>query len=47
MSANEDTPKATTNGREANGKFAKNNAGGPGNPHAGQVAKPRAALMAR
>jgi hypothetical protein len=34
------------NGRDANGRFGKGNAGGPGNPHAKQVAQLRAALFA-
>ena len=33
------------NGREANGRFAPGNAGGPGNPHARQVAEYRKALF--
>lgn len=32
-------------GRRADGKFAKGNPGGPGNPHAGKTAKLRAALI--
>ncbi len=34
------------NGRMPNGKFAKGWRGGPGNPHAAQVAKLRSALLA-
>lgn len=34
-----------TNGRTASGKFAKGNAGGPGNPHAAKVAKLRSAML--
>jgi hypothetical protein len=33
------------NGRDAGGRFAKGNAGGPGNPYAARVAKLRAALL--
>lgn len=33
------------NGRGNDGRFAKGNAGGPGNPHAVQVARLRAALL--
>jgi hypothetical protein len=33
------------NGRGSNGRFAKGNAGGPGNPHAVQVARLRTALL--
>lgn len=33
------------NGRDASGKFATGNRGGPGNPHAKQVAKLRKALL--
>ncbi len=33
------------NGRDQHGRFAPGNAGGPGNPHAQQVAKLRAALL--
>ena len=34
------------NGRDGRGRFAKGNAGGPGNPHACKVAKLRSALLA-
>ncbi len=34
------------NGRDGRGRFAQGNAGGPGNPHAGKVAKLRSALLA-
>lgn len=34
-----------SNGRDPNGRFARGNPGGPGNPHAGQVAKLRAAIL--
>ena len=34
------------NGRDGRGRFAKGNAGGPGNPHAGKVAKLRSAVLA-
>jgi hypothetical protein len=37
----------TNNGRDARGRFAAGNAGGPGNPFARQVAKLRAALVQR
>ena len=33
------------NGRQAGGRFAQGNAGGPGNPHAKRVAKLRTALF--
>jgi uncharacterized protein YjcR len=33
------------NGRGSDGRFAKGNAGGPGNPHAAQVAGLRSALL--
>ena len=33
------------NGRDANGRFTTGNKGGPGNPHAKQVAVMRAALL--
>ena len=32
-------------GRDTQGRFAKGNAGGPGNPHAQQVARLRSALL--
>ncbi|MFO0846628.1 MAG: hypothetical protein U0797_30385 [Gemmataceae bacterium] len=38
MSATEEAPKANPEGREANGRFARGNRGGPGNPYARQVA---------
>jgi len=34
-----------SNGRDSAGKFLPGNGGGPGNPHAGRVAKLRSALM--
>ncbi|MEO6434673.1 MAG: hypothetical protein ABIP55_02780 [Tepidisphaeraceae bacterium] len=34
-----------TNGREAGGRFARGNAGGPGNPHAQRIARLRSALF--
>ncbi|MFG0313127.1 MAG: hypothetical protein ACF8LL_02920 [Phycisphaerales bacterium] len=34
------------NGRDTRGRFAKGNAGGPGNPLAGRVARLRSALIA-
>ncbi len=34
------------NGRDGRGRFAQGNSGGPGNPHAGKVAKLRSALLA-
>ncbi|MFK7883618.1 MAG: hypothetical protein AB8F26_05475 [Phycisphaerales bacterium] len=37
---------ADTNGRATNGRFAKGNAGGPGNPLGGKVARLRAAILA-
>jgi hypothetical protein len=39
-----EAPPAAT-GRESNGRFAKGNAGGPGNPHARQVAALRRTLL--
>jgi len=44
---NEKEPLANgTNGcRDANGRFVKGNAGGPGNPHTKQVAALRTAMM--
>lgn len=33
------------NGRDAGGRFAKGNPGGPGNPHAQQVSELRSALL--
>ena len=36
----------STNGRTASGRFAKGNAGGPGNPHAKRVTALRNALLA-
>ena len=33
------------NGRDTGGRFAKGNAGGPGNPYAARVARLRAALL--
>ncbi len=33
------------NGRDARGRFKAGNAGGPGNPHSGQVSKLRAAML--
>ena len=40
-----DSPSNGANGRQANGRFAKGWAGGPGNPHAKRVSEIRAALM--
>ena len=41
------TPLANgENGRDVMGRFARGNAGGPGNPYNAQVAKLRAAMMA-
>lgn len=41
-----DTPSPNgDNGRDAGGRFAKGNPGGPGNPHARQVAELRSALL--
>jgi len=37
---------ANGDGRDDRGRFAAGNAGGPGNPHAGAVAKLRSALFA-
>src|SRR5262245_21875085 len=44
MSVSEEAPAT---GRDTNGRFAKGNAGGPGNPHARKVAQLRAALLER
>lgn len=38
-------PPADGNGRQANGQFAKGNAGGPGNPHGGRVALLRTTFL--
>lgn len=35
-----------SNGRDSSGRFTKGNAGGPGNPLGGQIARLRAALIA-
>ena len=40
-------PPAARDGREANGRFAKFNKGGPGNPYARQTAALRKALVGR
>ena len=41
-----DTPSPNgTNGRDQTGRFARGNAGGPGNPLGGQVARLRSALI--
>ncbi len=41
-----DTPSSNgPNGRDAGGRFAKGNPGGPGNPHARRVAELRSALL--
>jgi hypothetical protein len=45
MSVKEDTPKAAPEGREANGRFAKGNHGGPGNPFARRVAHLRSLAL--
>ncbi|MDH3583870.1 MAG: hypothetical protein OER86_06615 [Phycisphaerae bacterium] len=34
-----------SNGKDAKGRFAKGNAGGPGNPHAKQVGQLRSAML--
>ncbi len=42
-------PQPSSNGsigRDERGRFAQGNAGGPGNPHAGKVARLRTALLA-
>ncbi|HEV3445402.1 MAG TPA: hypothetical protein VG099_12215 [Gemmataceae bacterium] len=44
MIATDDAPE-TTNGRDTHGKFAKGNAGGPGNPFARQVGRLRKVLL--
>src|SRR5262245_19849798 len=40
-------PTAPTEGRDNHGRFAKGNRGGPGNPHARQVAALRRRLLER
>jgi hypothetical protein len=47
MSVSEEAPKCSTEGRDANGQFAKNNKGGPGNPFARQVTELRSRLLQR
>jgi hypothetical protein len=47
MSVQEETPKTNPEGREANGQFARNNKGGPGNPFARTVAELRSRLLQR
>lgn len=42
---NESRLTNSSNGRDANGRFTTGNKGGPGNPHAKQVAVMRAALL--
>lgn len=42
---NQNGPKSATHARASNGRFAPGNPGGPGNPHAGQVSKLRAAIL--
>ena len=37
--------KKQTSTRDTNGRFKSGNPGGPGNPHAGQVSKLRAAIL--
>lgn len=39
------TGDTSPNGYTPNGQFARGNPGGPGNPHAGQVAKLRAVML--
>jgi hypothetical protein len=51
MSATTDRPPVSektraTEGREANGRFASGNPGGPGNPHARQLAEYKKAMLA-
>ena len=41
-----DTSSPNGSGRDQHGRFAKGNAGGPGNPYAAKVARLRAALLA-
>ena len=38
-------PQIENETRAPNGRFARGNPGGPGNPHAGQVAKLRSAIL--
>jgi hypothetical protein len=45
MNSNPVTEPASSSDRETNGRFAKNNPGGPGNPFARQTAALRAALI--
>ena len=40
-----DDTAPTLDGRDANGRFAPGNRGGPGNPHAKKVAQLRSALL--
>ena len=42
---NESRLTNSSNGRDTNGRFTTGNSGGPGNPHAKQVAVMRAALL--
>lgn len=39
------TSSPSTNGRTGNGRFAKGNAGGPGNPYARRVARLRSLIL--
>jgi hypothetical protein len=41
----EPSPNGGQSGRDPRGRFAKGNAGGPGNPYAAEVGKRRARLM--
>ncbi|MFO0846482.1 MAG: hypothetical protein U0797_29625 [Gemmataceae bacterium] len=45
MSAHEEATNPAPEGREANGRFAKGNAGGPGNPFARKVAQLRSLAL--
>jgi hypothetical protein len=47
MSATEQTTNTTPEGHEPNGRFAKGNHGGPGNPYARQVAQLRHRILHR
>src|SRR5262249_48282926 len=45
MSETTTVPTPSANGHEANGRFAKGNPGGPGNPHARKMAALRKAFL--
>ena len=39
------SPNGSNGGRNANGRFAKGNSGGPGNPYGREVARIRAVML--